>query len=145
MSGTAHACPAPAIHDVYRGHDKHKSRPTQGVKGTRCPEWTHVAEGISVGNDMFAHAWQLTRAQELLDTCVTDVRSRRRLTTGGGVAFEVKATNDGTFHGYPVPWDKVPSWLQRHWRGEGRVSRRQIDQYSEVGANEFWAMDSSDA
>ncbi|MCP3736497.1 hypothetical protein M9979_16650 [Sphingomonas sp. RP10(2022)] len=130
--------------EVYRGHDKHKHRPTRGEKGTRCPEWTHIADGKSVGVDMFAHDWALTRAQELLDTSVTDLASKRRYTTGDGIAFEVKPTNDGTFHGHPIPWNDVPAWLHRQWKIEGRVTRRQISRYSEA-PNDFWAMDSDDA
>lgn len=129
--------------EVYLGHDKHKSRPTGGVKGTRCPEWTHLAGGKSVGTDMFAHDWSLTCAQELLGASVTEVATRRRYTTRNGIAFEVKSTNDGTFHGFPLPWDDVPLWLQRHWLKECRVTRRQIRRYSE-GGSDFWAMESDD-
>ena len=129
--------------EVYRGHDKHKNRPTQGVKGTRCPEWTHRVGEKSVGVDMHAHDWALTRAKELLDTSVVDLASRRRYTTGDGIAFEIKPSGDGTFHGYPVPWNDVPAWLQGQWRKEGRVTRRQIARYSEA-PDDFWAMASDD-
>lgn len=134
-----------AYAEKYRGHDKHKARPTQGVKGTFCPEWTHLADGQGVGNDMFAHDWSLTRAQELLDSSVTEIATRRRYATGGGVAFEVRPTNDGTFHGFPLPWDKVPTWLRSYWRQRRLVSKRQIREYSEINDNDRWAMDTIDA
>lgn len=137
----------PAYTETYRGNDKHKRRPTRGVKGTFCPEWTHVAPDIdgNLGNDMFNHSWALTRAQFLLESSVCDIGSRERFATGDGVAFQVQPTNDGTFHGYPVPWDKVPAYLTRAWRNERRVTKRQISTYSEVGESIDWAMDSDDA
>lgn len=131
--------------EIYRGHDKHKRRPTRGVKGTYCPEWTHEAEGRGVANDMYAHRWRLTRAQQLLEASVHDLRTGRRFTTGGGVAFEIKETNDGTYHGFPVPWDDVPSYYHDVWKRAGLVGNRQLKQYSEVGSAKDWAMESSDA
>lgn len=129
--------------EIYRGHDKHKARPTRGVKGTLCPEWTHNTDIAGLGTDMTMHNWTVTRAQALLEQSVTDITSRRRYTTGGGVAFEIRPTANHTFHGYPLPWDKVPAWLQNYWRRSGRVTKMQIRQYSEVETDR-WAMSSTD-
>lgn len=61
---------------------------------------------------------------------------RRRFATAEGIAFEAKPTEDGTWHGYPVPWEAVPSEIVRQWKEGGEVSRRQI--------REHWSKDQDD-
>ena len=39
-----------------------------------------------------------------------------------GQFVEFKQTSDGVFHGYQVPWEKVPEDIQQLWRAEGVVT-----------------------
>lgn len=67
----------------------------------------------------------------------------RRFATELGVAFEAKPTSDGTWHGFPIPWESVPPWIVRQWRREGKVSKRQLSLYWSRGVDDIrWALDS---
>ena len=125
---------AAAMPDVYRGSLKHKSRPSRGRKGTICPEWTHDGSSGSLGNDPYAFEWQGTPAVELLNGALIDPESQRRFATRNGIAFEAKPTADGTWHGFPVPWEDVPA-----------VTGRDIKRYFSRPASDIrWALDTDD-
>ncbi|MEY4414827.1 MAG: hypothetical protein RIQ53_2120 [Pseudomonadota bacterium] len=52
------------------------------------------------------------------------------------MAFEAKPTEDGTWHGYPIPWETVPAEITDQWIDEGAVTKRQI--------KKFWQKDRDD-
>lgn len=131
---------------VYRGSPKHKNRPATGRKGTLCPEWSHTAGAVRLQNDMEAHVWSATAARNLLAESELDpLGSRKRYATRSGVAFAGHDTKDGTWHGYPVPWNDVPSELKDRWRAEGRVTRKDLRRYSDrLDTDIEWALESDD-
>ncbi len=124
--------PSPA----YRGSQKHKNRPTGGLKGTLCPEWTHATLTGGYGHDPYEHRWYETEAHRLFECAVLGANGQRRFATAKGIAFEAKPTADGTWHGYPVPWEAVPEDITRKWIADGAVTARQI--------RKFWKKDKDD-
>jgi hypothetical protein len=131
---------------VYRGSEKHKNRPNKGVKGTLCPEWTHQTPSGSYANDPFQHDWSLTVAQQLFKDAMEDPHGRqRRYATQHGIAFEAKPTADGTWHGYPIPWENVPPSITNSWKEQGKVTRRQIRKNQRhADSDKNWALASGD-
>jgi hypothetical protein len=126
----------------YRGSPKHKNRPTGERKGTLCPDWTHSVEDKGYQSDPFSHDWARTMAYKLFENAELSLDGRRRFATLKGIAFEAKPTQDGTWHGYPVPWESIPHDLLQRWLGEGSVSRRQIKQHFSKGPDDLrWAME----
>lgn len=123
MSQTASQVP------LYRGSKKHKNRPTSDRKGTLCPEWTHTTSEGSFHTDPFAHKWSDTEALRLFMESDTLPGLERRYATAKGIAFEAKPTNDGTWHGYPVPWEAVPEEIVARWIDNQKVTRRQIKRH----------------
>lgn len=66
---------------------------------------------------------------------------RRRFATARGIAFEAKQTADGTWHGYPVPWESVPALILEDWRNARKVSKRDLRQYGPTHAGDlYWAL-----
>jgi len=127
---------------LYRGSQKHKNRPTAERKGTLCPEWTHVAAGGGYRSDPFTHDWQSTKAQQLFENALPYGNGRRRFATAQGIAFEAKPTEDGTWHGYPVPWEAVPCDVVKKWMEEGKVTRTQIKRYWKKDHDDLhWAIE----
>lgn len=108
----------------YRGSMKHKNRPSTGRKGTLCPEWTHVDEVGRFSGDPYAHTWETTVAHRLFESA-TSVGGRK-YATENGIAFEAKPTADGTWHGFPIPWESVPPDLLGQWLMEKKVTARQV-------------------
>jgi hypothetical protein len=100
--------PGMAFGDVewlrYVPSSKHKSVPTQGVKGTICPE------DVDLG-----------RAQELLEASVPDT-GRKRWATDGDRFFAAHPDGAGGWHGWPEPVERVPVEILRAWRAAGKVS-----------------------
>jgi hypothetical protein len=130
----------------YRGSKKHKNRPAEGRKGTICPEWTHLTSSGNLGNDPFDHRWSQTRAAELFDASVYDPEgSGKRYATSRGIAFVAQATGDGSWHGYPEPWNKVPVELVNKWRSERVVSAADLRRFADFPKGAIaWALDSDD-
>jgi hypothetical protein len=126
---------------LYRGSPKHKNRPSTGRKGTLCPEWTHSIEDIEFAGDPFAHPWNNTVAQRLLENAVAI--DGRRFATERGIAFEAKPTEDGTWHGFPIPWESVPPAILSQWLQLGKVMRREVrlNKHHEI-SDIRWALDS---
>lgn len=110
---------------TYRGSLKHKNRPANGRKGTLCPEWTHAVGDASLGNSTFEHPWGNTHAHELF-VHATLTPEGRRYATARGIAFEAKPTGDGTWHGYPVPWESVPPSILERWLQDQKVTRHDL-------------------
>jgi hypothetical protein len=114
---------------IYRGSLKHKNRPEHGPKGTLCPEWTHTTPAGGFASDVFTHDWTATHAAALFRCAVYHTLNGHYYATARGVAFEAKATNDGTWHGYPIDWVTVPPDIKRAWLATAKVSGRQVKQF----------------
>lgn len=71
----------------------------------------------------------MTEAHQLFARAVPTGNARRRFATARGIAFEAKPTADGSWHGYPVPWEAVPPEIVQQWREDGEVTGRQIKKY----------------
>ena len=132
----------------YRGSLKHKNRPARGSKGTLCPEWTHATHATDVdggfGGDPFKHRWESTVAHRLFDEAIPS-DGDRRFATEKGIAFEAKPSGDGTWHGFPIPWESVPPPILKQWLKEGKVNRREIRLNKSPDANDIhWALGSDE-
>jgi len=129
---------------IYRGSNKHKSRPDLGRKGTKCPEWTHAKPEGGYGNDPFGHDWEKTVAHKLFNESELDPSgSGKRYATMKGIAFVAQPTGDGTWHGYPEPWNKVPADLKDKWQNAGLVTTRQLRRHKDFPRDNLdWALDS---
>ncbi|MBP8276725.1 MAG: hypothetical protein KAX55_07540 [Propionivibrio sp.] len=132
-----------AIPRKYRGSEKHKNRPAQGAKGTLCPEWTHATPEGRYENDPFKHKWAQTEAQNLFQASVPHPNGEERCyATKNGIAFEAKPTNDGTWHGYPIPWKSVPASIIDQWLDGGKVTNKEIKLYKQYPKeNIHWALE----
>lgn len=128
----------------YRGSEKHKNRPAQGAKGTLCPEWTHSTSARGLGNDPFNHDWSQTEAQRLFASSLPHPDDQeRRYATKSGIAFEAKPSNDGFWHGYPIPWESVPVDVVDQWLNDHLVTKREIKKHRQYPrSNIKWALDS---
>jgi hypothetical protein len=95
---------------------------------------------------MFALRWEMTVAHELFGNSEQSAAEPdRKSATANGMAFEAKPTNDGTWHGYPVPWEAVPSDLKDKWRDEGRVKRSDLRRYLSRAREDYkWPLESDD-
>jgi hypothetical protein len=128
---------------TYRGSRKHKNWQPGGGTGTMCPTWTHVVGGRGFAGDVEIHDWPRTKAQALFDGAVVD--GVDRWATERGIAFTAKMTNDGTWHGYPVPWDEVPVDVQERLIAAGRVARRDMRKWKSFDERDLrWALRSDD-
>lgn len=126
----------------YRGSQKHKNRPTEERKGTLCPEWTHETAAGGYRSDPFAHDWSATQAHQLFERAVSSGNQRRRFATASGIAFEAKPTEDGTWHGYPIPWEAVPAEIVQQWIANGDVRQRQIKKnWRQERGDLYWAIE----
>lgn len=114
---------------LYRGSQKHKNRPTSERKGTLCPEWTHNTSSEGCRSDPLAHDWADTQAHRLFEGSIALPGIERRYAMANGIAFEAKPTNDGTWHGYPIPWEAVPVEIVDKWVDSQEVTRRQIKKH----------------
>jgi hypothetical protein len=87
---------------------------------------------------MEQHHWNDTTAAILLAASEPDPDgSEKRYATERGMAFVAHDTADGTWHGYPVPWNDVPATLKDRWRAEKRVSRRDLARYGEFSRSDI--------
>jgi hypothetical protein len=130
---------------IYRGSSKHKNRPANEQKGTRCPEWTHATCAGGFQTDVHAHDWAKTKASALFkDACVDDATDRR-YASALGIAFEAKSTADGTWHGYPIPWESVPVAIKNKWLKDGVVTRGQTRAHFKFAKSDIhWALKTDD-
>lgn len=127
----------------YRGSPKHKRRPSRGRKGTFCPEWTHATPAGGLGKDPHKHDWPNSLAQEIFELSELDPKSGKRYATMKGIAFAAQRTGEGTWHGYPEPWNKIPAELKAKWQDEGKVTTSNLKRYKDFPKdNVEWALDS---
>ncbi|WP_349371445.1 hypothetical protein [Salinarimonas sp.] len=110
---------------VYRGSKKHKLWRPDGGFGTICPAWTHQSIGGGFAGDPDRHPWRSTIAHQLLGVSLRDSRGRR-YAAAKGIAFEAQISNDGTWHGYPIPWIDVPPAIQDALIDAGQATRRDL-------------------
>ena len=116
----------------YRGSTKHKARPGRGRKGTFCPEWTHATPDAGFKADPIKHRWDKTAAHAMFEASLPDpTGSGKRYATRNGIAFVAQETGDGTWHGYPEPWNKVPVELKDRWVDEGKVTFVALKRYKD--------------
>jgi hypothetical protein len=130
------------ITNSYRGSEKHKNRPAKGAKGTLCPEWTHSTPARGLGNDPFNHDWSQTEAHRLFQQALPHpAGEERRYATKGGIAFETKPSNDGFWHGYPIPWESVPCDIVEQWLDQGSVTNHDFKKHKRYPkSNIKWAL-----
>jgi len=130
----------------YRGSLKHKDRPARGRKGSLCPEWTHRADSRGFEGDPFDHPWQETAAHTMFEESELDPSgSGKRYATMNGIAFASQDSRDGTWHGYPEPWNKIPADLKDQWLDEGKVTTTSLKRYKDFPRNNVrWALESDD-
>ena len=128
----------------YRGSLEHKRWRPGGGFGTLCPDWTHRAGSQGFSGNLQRHPWRRTKAHDLLQDSLCD-ENGHRYATERGVAFMAVSSNDGTWHGFPVPWSEVPVHIQDRFVASGRVTRRQMRRYRTAGRHDIeWALDSDD-
>ena len=89
------------------------------------------------------HRWEETEAQAMLAESVL-AADGRRYATRRGIAFAAVSSGDGTWHGYPVPWQDVPRKILNAFVRKRRVTRRQTRQRVD-SADIHWALGSDDA
>lgn len=128
---------------VYRGTIKHKQWRPHGAYGTICPDWTHESKGQGFGGDPYLHDWNCTQAQIMLKNSF--LSGDKRYGAGRGIAFCAHPTEDGTWHGYPIPWCKVPSdavnWLIENGHASKRdIKRQKLSPHPSI----YWALSADD-
>jgi hypothetical protein len=128
----------------YRGSTKHKHRPVRGRKGTFCPEWTHATADAEFKADPFKHPWDKTEAHAMFQESLRDPNgSGKRYATRNGIAFVAQQSGDGTWHGYPEPWNKIPTELKDKWIDEEKVTSADLRRYKDFPKDNLkWAFDS---
>lgn len=89
--------------------------------------------------------WAATEANALFAGARIDQATGRRFATARGIAFEAKNSADGTWHGFPVPWESVPARIKDEWRKRRLVTRRQLNASLSVGKGDIhWALKTDD-
>ena len=126
----------------YRGSIKHKRWRPGGGFGTLCPRWTHEAVSQGFAGDPYRHRWEETQAHAMLAESVL-AGDGRRYATRRGIAFAAVPSGDGTWHGYPVPWQDVPRQVRDAFLRDCRVTRRQTRRTVARG-DIRWALGSDD-
>ena len=127
----------------YRGSIKHKLWRPGGGYGTLCPEWTHETLSGGFAGDSNGHQWGETQAHSMLAESLY-AEDGRRYATRRGIAFVAVSTNDGTWHGYPIPWRDVPRKVRDSFVCAGCVTRRETRKAVNAKDNR-WALGSDDA
>ena len=66
----------------------------------------------------------------------------RRYATLNGIAFEAKSSADGTWHGFPIPWEDVPADIKDNWHDQKFVSKSDLKRYMTFPkGNIEWALE----
>jgi hypothetical protein len=131
--------------DTYRGSLKHKNRPANGRKGTICPEWTHTNATGALALDPHVFDWEGTPAAEMFGSAAISPEDGRRYATQCGIAFEAKSSADGTWHGFPIPWENVPAQIKDDWLDRKLVKGSQVKRYLSRPENDIkWALETDD-
>lgn len=93
---------------------------------------------------METHCWRLTEAHTMFERAIDDGEGRR-YAAGRGIAFVAHSTGDGTWHGFPVPWDDVPAEVQDQLVNGKQVTRRAIKRCKrEDTTSPRWALKSDE-
>ena len=101
------------------------------------PTWTPKG---GFATDVHAHDWTRTPAAQLFGAAAIDPSGKKRYATAKGIAFEAKPTADGSWHGYPIPWESVPFDIKNAWLESGAVSRREVKRYLSFDQSDIhWA------
>lgn len=98
--------------------------------------------GSGFQGDPFQHEWNETIAHQLFQNSKSDPLTEKRYATSKGIAFVAQPTADGTWHGYPEPWNKVPVEIKDTWLEEGLVTRKDVKRYIDFSKEDVrWALD----
>ena len=125
----------------YRGSVKHKRWRQGGVSGRSALAGRTRRRHRALPATPCSHPWERTRAHATLVESILE--GGRRYATGEGIAFVAVPSGDGTWHGYPVPWQDVPRNVRDTFVNENRVTRRQTRRTVDK-ANIRWALGSDD-
>jgi hypothetical protein len=129
---------------LYRGILKHKEWRPNGGFGTLCPKWTHQADDRGFAGEPHTHPWHLTVAHQLFCNSTVDAAGHR-YAARNGIAFKAQASNDGTWHGYPVPWHEVPFDIQEALIDRGQAIRRDMKRQRSIDIKNIrWALKSDE-
>ena len=56
--------------------------------------------------------------------------------------MDPRPTGDGTWHGYPIPWETVPAEIMRTWVDCKKVTPRQVKKYWRKDKDDLhWAIE----
>ena len=91
----------------YESNPKHSDPRQPGRRGALCPE-----------------SVSLEVAECLLHN--SEPAGRKRYALFDGQAFCAQEHAEGTWHGYPVGWVRVPHAIRSRWRAEGALRRRDM-------------------
>jgi hypothetical protein len=131
--------------DTYRGSLKHKNRPARGRKGTICPEWTHSGPSGALALEPHNFKWEGTPAAQMFENATLNPDDGRRYATQRGIAFEAKSSADGTWHGFPIPWEDVPAAIKDGWLDMKLVNGSQVKRYLSRPEKDIkWALETDD-
>jgi hypothetical protein len=112
------------------------------MKGTLCPEWTHRTPAGGFAADEHQHDWPRTLAADMFSKALVDVNTGRRFYTMRGLAFEAKDTKDGSWHGFPVPWESVSPMIVRAFKNEMLVSNKDLKKYYHFDRTDiYWPLE----
>lgn len=134
--------PKAASSSPYRGILKHKLWKPGGGFGTICPKWTHQAGAQGFAGEPDRHPWNQTVAHDLFSKSIDDGEGHR-YAARNGIAFKAQQSNDGTWHGYPIPWVDVPAKIQDMLIENGQATHRDIKRQKSTDSSDIkWALKS---
>ncbi len=103
-----------------RGSPKHKNKPPSGTKRDALSRVDTRNGHLRICNDPLDHDWKKTLAHDMFEQSEPDPDgSDKRYATMNGIAFVAQPTEDGTWHGYPEPWNKGAGRAQGKMAGRG--------------------------
>jgi len=104
----------------------------------------HSSQMRYESNPKHSDPWQPGRKGSICDRevkphviellCQSEIEGDKRYAVFQGRAYCAQQHSPGVWHGYPVGWIEVPYRLQKKWKDDGKVTRRQLKQYREAHA-----------
>ena len=94
----------------YEANPKHKEPWQRGRRGTLCPT-----------------TLDQTLVQQLLEE--SEPVGNKRYAVYQGRPFVARQHGKDTWHGHPIGWVEVPESLRRRWLTEGRLRRRNLQEF----------------
>ena len=89
--------------------------------------------------DVQTHDWARTEAAAMF--AKAEWHDGRPFATARGIAFAARSTGDGTWHGFPVPWESIPVAVWQNWLARGVVRRRDIKAFFRFSKDDIsWAL-----